>query len=172
MKSRPVAPVLTTELNTSDIPVVYRRFAEVVGDGHWKKRVTTVKEQIKGNRFLDKLLRAENDIAFQLEHLRNLSAKYGVVPQSETANEAIYGAAALAAQTLSIMDMGSVARGFDPKPLVRVDRRKFAMRVNVQAARVAPSVDQCAAAIPASASTLTQRGERFMSTSNFMRRPA
>lgn len=33
----------------------------------------------------------------------------------------------------------------------------------------APSVDQCAASNPASASTPTQRGERFISTSNFMR---
>jgi len=39
-------------------------------------------------------------------------------------------------------------------------------------ALIAPRVDQCTASIAASASTLTQRGHKFMPISNFMPWPA
>ena len=44
--------------------------------------------------------------------------------------------------------------------------------ISVSGALLAPGVDPCAALIPASANKPIQRGDRFISTSNFMRFPA
>ena len=47
----------------------------------------------------------ENALVFQFEHLRELTAKFGRIPSSETDNHAIYPAASFAAQVLSILEV-------------------------------------------------------------------
>ena len=94
-----------TELSTARIPEVYRQFAAVVGDGHWKNRVGQLKLEIRGNRFLAQHLQNENALAYQFERLRELTAKFGQIPQWEADNHAIYPAASFAAQVLSIMEV-------------------------------------------------------------------
>ena len=97
--------MLLTELSTARIPNVYRQFAAVVGDGHWKNRVGQLKQEIRGNRFLAQHLQNENALAYQFERLRELTAKFGQIPQWEANNHAIYPAASFAAQVLSIMEV-------------------------------------------------------------------
>ncbi len=102
--------MLTTEINTGQISDIYQKFARVIDDRHWKKRVAALEQEMKGNRFLREYIPAENAVVFQLEHLRKLHAKYRVVPLSETENEAIYLAVSFAAQMLSIMDASPAAQ--------------------------------------------------------------
>ena len=102
--------MLLTELHTAEIPEVYERFASVVGDRHWKQRVASIKQEIKGNSFLRDHLMRENAIAFQLDRLREMVDKYGRVPTWEVNNQELYPAASFAAQVLSFMDAS-------PKPL-------------------------------------------------------
>lgn len=97
--------MIQTEIQTAVIPEVYKRFTDVVGDKHWKNRVAQLKQNIKANRFLDDYIRSENSIAFQLDHLRELTLKFETVPSWEVNNRAIYPAAAFAAQVLSIIDV-------------------------------------------------------------------
>ena len=99
--------MLLTELSTARIPHVYKQFAAVVGESHWRSRVVQLKQEIRGNRFLAKHLQHENALAYQFEHLRELTAKFGTFPSWETNNHAIYPAASFAAQVLSIMEVSS-----------------------------------------------------------------
>ncbi|MBD9359545.1 hypothetical protein [Methylomonas fluvii] len=96
--------MIPTEIHTWEIPEIYKRFAEVIGDQHWKNRVALLKQDIKGNIFLVDYIQSENSIAFQLERLRELTTKFGTVPSWEFNNQAIYPAASFASQALSIMD--------------------------------------------------------------------
>ncbi|WHZ13075.1 MAG: hypothetical protein OJF60_003516 [Burkholderiaceae bacterium] len=111
--------MLTTELHTHTIPNVFSRFAQLVGETHWLKRVRLCEEAIRGNRFLDEYLKAENDIAFQLAHLSQLSKKHrGKVPPIACDDRGIYPAASFAAQVLSFADA-----------LSNVERDRFRGRV-------------------------------------------
>ncbi len=102
--------MLMTEIATEKISDMYQRFARVVDDRHWRKRVHALKQEMKGNRFLSEYIHAENAVVFQLEHLRELHAKYRVVPLKEIENKDIYPAAGFAAQILSIMDASPAAQ--------------------------------------------------------------
>ena len=99
--------MLLTELSTARIPQIYKQFAAIVGESHWRNRVVQLKQEIRGNRFLAQHLQHENALAYQFEHLRELTAKFGSIPSWETNNHAIYPAASFAAQVLSIMELSS-----------------------------------------------------------------
>lgn len=109
--------MLLTELGTGEIPEVYCRFAEFVGEAHWRNRIRKIKEEIRGNRFLEGFLRHENALSFQLEHLRELQACYGCIPTWEINNREIYPAMSFAAQVLSLAQVS-------PRPLVEQFRRR------------------------------------------------
>ena len=96
--------MLLTELRTDEIPSLYERFAAVVGDKHWKHRVASIRQEIKGNAMLREYLMGENAIAFHLDRLREMADKYGRVPPWEVNNQDHYSAASFAAQVLSFMD--------------------------------------------------------------------
>lgn len=97
-----------TEMNTRDIPGLYRRFEKEVGATHWRNRVAQCKAEIKGNQFLANYLRGENSIAFQLEHLGALIEQHGqAIPIRVIENPAIYPAVTFAAQVVSLMDASS-----------------------------------------------------------------
>lgn len=100
-------PSLLTELNTADIPFVYRRFAEVVGERHWRHRVGQIKAAIKGNRFLADHYHRENAIAFALERCGTLIAQFGRLPDDPAATRVLYPAISFAAQVLSVMDLAT-----------------------------------------------------------------
>ncbi len=100
-------PSLLTELNTADIPAVYRRFAEVVGEKHWRHRVGQIKAAIKGNRFLANHYHQENAIAFALERCGALIAHFGRLPDDPAATRDLYPAISFAGQVLSMMDLAT-----------------------------------------------------------------
>lgn len=106
--------MILTEMRTAQIPEVYKQFADIVGDSHWKRRIAQLRQEMKGNRFLTDYIQRENSIAFQLESLRELIAKFGSVPPWEINNHAIYPAVSFAAQALSIMEAspGKLAEQF------------------------------------------------------------
>lgn len=109
--------MILTELRTAAIPDLYERFASVVGDKHWKQRVASIKQEIKGNEFLREHLMRENAIAFQLDRFRAMAEKFGRIPQGEVNNQQFYPAASFIAQVLSFMDAS-------PKPLAERFRRR------------------------------------------------
>jgi hypothetical protein len=100
-------PQFLTQIETADIPAVYRRFANVIGERSWKRRVNQMKAEIEGNHFLTHYLRNENDIAFGLERCGDLIERYGQVPRHLEATRLVYPAISFAAQTLSMMDLAT-----------------------------------------------------------------
>jgi hypothetical protein len=96
--------MLATELHTRDIPNVYRRFADAIGERYWKRRVMVLKDEIRGNRFLRDLHLRENAIAFQLENIRAIYERFGATAISDYNNDANLPAASFAVQVLSIID--------------------------------------------------------------------
>ena len=81
---------IATEIYTTQISETYQRFARIIGESNWKKRVFDIKSEIKGNKFLHDHLYQENSIAMQFENLRTLIAKFGVIPQNEINNKLNY----------------------------------------------------------------------------------
>jgi hypothetical protein len=99
--------VLKVELHTAEIPETFTRFQDVIGERHWLKRVSLIKADIRGHRFLKDYLIEENAIAFALAECSNLMHRHGVFPMEAAENRALYPAISFAAQTLSIIDQSS-----------------------------------------------------------------
>lgn len=105
--AEPSALSLLTEIQTIDMPDIYRCFADVVGEKNWRHRVAQLKGAIKSNRFLADYLRADNSIAFALDRCGDLIAHYGRLPDDAAAIQALYPAISFAAQVLSMMDLAT-----------------------------------------------------------------
>ncbi len=99
---------LKVELNVEDIPTIFARFRDVVGERYWLDRVRQVKSEIKGHRFLKDYLMEQNATAFAFAECSELANRYGSIPMHEMHNRALYPAISFAAQTLSIIDESSV----------------------------------------------------------------
>jgi hypothetical protein len=102
---------LITEIETAQIPDVYRRLDEVVGAKHWQHRVRQVKAAIKGDSLLGDFLRAENEIAFGLELAGEILNKYGWLPPMLEGTTAVYPALSFAAQVLSLIELFGPKKG-------------------------------------------------------------
>jgi hypothetical protein len=92
------------ELHTENFPAIYKRFAEVVGDRHWRQRVRLLEDEIRGNPLLADLHRRDNAIAYQLERLAGLTGKFGAAALPVYDDEELFPGATFAAQVLSILD--------------------------------------------------------------------
>lgn len=99
--------MLKVELYTCEIPAIFVRFRDIVGESQWLRRATSVKQDIKGHRFLKDHLVEENAIAFALTRCSELVNRYGCIPVQEISTRALYPAMSFAAQTLSILDRSS-----------------------------------------------------------------
>ena len=93
-----------TEINTSEIPLLFKRFEGMVGKRHWTKRIANVKSEMRGNRLLRELLARENSVAFGLEKSDQLLSRYGIFPDGEISDPSMYEALTLVGQSLSIID--------------------------------------------------------------------
>jgi len=92
------------DLYTHEMPSVFARFREIVGERHWRKRVDSIKVDWKGRPYLRDLLQEINAIAVALDRCSSLTSRYGQLADIHTRDRSLYPAFQLAAQTLSIMD--------------------------------------------------------------------
>lgn len=102
------------EMTTAEVPGVYRRLASAIGAEHWQGAVARQEEAIRSNQFLGDYLRSEYAIAYQLEGLRRLVARFGTVPHEACNDPSIFPSLAFAAQVLGVLEMSTVkqARAF------------------------------------------------------------
>lgn len=105
------------ELYTEEIPSIFDRFQDLVGESHWRKRVVKINNEIRGNRFLHDYLVNENEIAFGLDLCSDLKWRHGQIPIHTVDCRPIYPSIAFAAQVLSIIDKSS------PKQTQQLGRR-------------------------------------------------
>lgn len=94
-------------MTTGEIPGAYQRFASAVGANHWQGVVARQESAIRSNWFLRDYLRTEYAIAYQLERLRDLVARFGTVPPDVCDDPSIFPAMGFAAQVLEVMERGT-----------------------------------------------------------------
>lgn len=86
---------------------MYRRLASAIGAEHWQGAVARQEEAIRSNHFLGDHLRSEYAIAYQLDRLRKLVAKYGTVPYEACNDANVFPSLAFAAQVLEVLERSS-----------------------------------------------------------------
>lgn len=103
-----------TEMTTAEVPGVYQRLARAIGAEHWQGAVARQEEAIRSNPFLGDYLRSEYSIAYQLDRLRRLVARFGTVPYEACNDPGIFPSLAFAAQVLGVLERSTVkqARAF------------------------------------------------------------
>jgi hypothetical protein len=91
------------------MPGIYRRFADVVGNKHWTRRVSQINAAIKSSPLAGTRLRDENAIAFALQRCGELIDAHGRLRGDDPATRELYPAVSFAAQVLWMMDMATAA---------------------------------------------------------------
>ncbi|MGB8339402.1 MAG: hypothetical protein WCD07_07955 [Burkholderiales bacterium] len=102
--------MLKVEIHTEEIPTIFARFRDVIDESHWKKRVSLIKSEIRGNHFLRDYLIENNYIAYAFERFSELETRYGQIPPDEIENRKLYPAISMAAQVLSIIERSSTVQ--------------------------------------------------------------
>ncbi|MGS5087926.1 hypothetical protein ACVC7V_15695 [Hydrogenophaga sp. A37] len=92
-------------MTTEDVPRIYRRLATAIGAEHWQGAVARQEEAIRANHFLGDYLRSEYAIAYQLDRLRRLVARFGTVPHDACNDPSTFPSLAFAAQVLRVLEM-------------------------------------------------------------------
>lgn len=63
---------MRTSLYTSEIPQIFLEFRDAINEKYWKNRVREIKNEIRGNKFLESYLIKENELAFSLNELSTI----------------------------------------------------------------------------------------------------
>jgi hypothetical protein len=109
-------------MTTAEVPRIYRRFATAIGAEHWQGAIARQQTAIRANPFLSDYLRTEFAIAYQLDQLRMLVARFGTVPQEFCDEPKIFPSLAFAAQVLRVLELSSAKQA---KSFVRRVRTAF-----------------------------------------------
>jgi hypothetical protein len=96
--------MLATELHLSDVPALYRRFADAIGAEHWERAVTKCEEEIRGNEHLAAYLRSEYAVAYRLHKLGAILSRPEVFDVTREFLRSMYPCLSFVAQVLSLMD--------------------------------------------------------------------
>ena len=109
--------MLQVDLYTRDVPEIFTRFSDLIGERHWTRRAAAIKSEGKGRPHLREYLLDENAIAIALDKASALASRYGTFPMQHINDREFYPAFRLAAQTLSVVV------GAEPDQRKRVVRR-------------------------------------------------
>lgn len=96
--------MLQVDLYTKDVPEIFARFSDFVGERHWTRRAAAIKSECKGRPHLREYLLDENAIAIALDKASTLASRYGTFPMQHINDREFYSAFRLAAQALSIVE--------------------------------------------------------------------
>lgn len=122
-----------TEMTTAEVPEVYRRLASAIGAAYWQAAVARQEDAIRSNHFLGDYLRSEYAIAYQLDRLRRLVARFGTVPHEACNDPSIFPSLAFAAQVLKVLDRSTVKQA---KTFVKRVRTAFSSSENMHGLRL------------------------------------
>lgn len=122
-----------TEMTTAEVPGVYRRLASAIGPAYWQAAVARQEDTIRSNHFLGDYLRSEYAIAYQLDRLRRLVARFGTVPHEACNDPSNFPSLAFAAQVLKVLDKSTVKQA---KTFVKRVRTAFSSSENMHGLRL------------------------------------
>jgi len=121
------------EMTTAEVPGVYRRFASAIGANYWQAAVSRQEDAIRSNHFLGDYLRSEYTIAYQLDQLRRLFARFGTVPREACNDPNIFPSLAFAAQVLEVLGRSTPSQA---KIFVKRVRTAFSDSQNMHGLRL------------------------------------
>lgn len=125
-------------MTTAEVPGVYRRLASAIGARHWQDAVARQEEVSRSNQFLGDYLRSEYAIAYQLEHLQRLVARFGTVSHEACNDPSIFPSMAFAAQVLEVLERSTAkqAKAFVKRVQAAFNRSQemHGLRLELQAA--------------------------------------
>lgn len=120
-------------MTTAEVPGIYRRLAGAIGANHWQGAVGRQEEAIRSNPFLGDFLRSEYTIAYQLERLRRLVERFGIVPPEACIDPSNFPSLAFAAQVLEVLQRSTPKQA---KTFVRRVRTAFSSSENMHGLRL------------------------------------
>jgi hypothetical protein len=95
---------LSTEIRSNEFPAIFNRFEQTIGSNVWHRRVTRIREEVRGNQYLRDYLHYENRVAFVLEAYSKHKASRGAPPSVFIQDAAHYDAVAFVTQTVAFME--------------------------------------------------------------------
>ncbi|MBD9358975.1 hypothetical protein [Methylomonas fluvii] len=95
---------LKASIHDYELDDLFRKFRDIIGDRHWRRRVKKLNEEILGNQFLRDYHHQENEIAYQLSCCSDLLLHYGRLPVGQMDLFPIYPAMAFASHCLSMLE--------------------------------------------------------------------
>lgn len=102
---------LLTQMHTVGFPMTYRRFAELIGESHWRHHVGQMNAAIQGNPYSADHVRETHSVAFALDRYGDLLQQHGQVPVGLAESRLLYPALAFASQVLSMVESSSPIEG-------------------------------------------------------------
>ncbi|MFZ2269273.1 MAG: hypothetical protein WAV95_16985 [Azonexus sp.] len=120
-------------MTTAEVPGIYRRLAGAIGANHWQGAVARQEQAIRSNPFLGDYLRSEYAIAYQLDRLRRLVEKFGIVPYEACNDPSIFPSLAFAAQVLEVLQRSKAKQA---RTFVRRVRTAFSSSENMHGLRL------------------------------------
>lgn len=112
---------------------MYRRLASAIGAEHWQGAVARQEQAIRSNHFLGDYLRSEYAIAYQLDSLRRLAARFGTLPHAACNDPSIFPSLAFAAQVLGVLERCTVKQA---RAFVKRVRTAFSSSENMHGLRL------------------------------------
>lgn len=122
-----------TEMTTAEVPGVYRRFARAIGEEYWQGAVARQEDAIRSNQFLGDYLRSEYAIAYQLDRVRRLVVRHGILPHEACNDPSLFPSLAFAAQVLEVLNRCTVKQA---KTFVKRVRTAFSSSENMHGLRL------------------------------------
>jgi hypothetical protein len=96
--------LLSTSAYSSEFPARFKRFEEALGAPLWKKRAAKLREEIRGNRYLQQYLTEENRIVFALDRIASHLAEKRALPTLEIEDIGQYEAVTFVHQCVDLFD--------------------------------------------------------------------
>lgn len=95
---------ILTELNTRNIPLIYERFCDLIGEKLWKAEVKKLSMRLKSRKYLKEVYETDFQIVYELSKCSKNRDVQGKLPASMMNDRSIYAGLAFAAQVLAVTD--------------------------------------------------------------------
>jgi hypothetical protein len=96
--------LLSTSAYSAEFPARFKRFEEELGAPLWRKRATKLREEIRGNRYLQQYLIDENRIVFALDRIASHLAERRPLPPLDMGDIGQYEAVTFVHQCVDLFD--------------------------------------------------------------------
>lgn len=95
---------IVTQAALGQFPAIFDRFERLVGKRRWQRRARSIRDEIRGNRYLEEFLLRENRIVIALDTYSAHKERYGNLPGIQILDPREYEAVSFVTQCLTFID--------------------------------------------------------------------